>query len=160
MFHVTDWLPTLIGGMLGRPLLLPADLDGIDQWDWLLSAVEQGTDSGIVLKSSTKSSDLLDSGSDEPPSAPRTEFVYNVDTVTGISAMRRDNFKLILNESLEVGWHSPYHWGSEVCTPVDMHTNSVQLYDLEKDPEERVECSAVYPAVVKSMQSALLTYME
>ena len=31
LFHVTDWLPTIIGGVLARPDLVPDVVDGFNQ---------------------------------------------------------------------------------------------------------------------------------
>jgi arylsulfatase A-like enzyme len=130
LFHVSDWLPTLIGGALGRSDLLPADLDGIDQWEWMAQT-------GTVT------------------SAPRTKMIYNIDTATGISAVRVGSWKLLLNESDSVGWYDGDTWGLDMC--FNTATNSIQLYNIDDDEEERVNLATQQPDIVSALRTEIDT---
>ena len=132
LFHVSDWLPTLMSAVGRSDLLTSADvaLDGIDQWDYL-----QGTQE----------------------TAPRTQVLINADTVTGISALRMGNYKLLLNESTDVGWYSGDTFGLDLCFM--SATNTVQLFDVENDQEERVDLSVAQPELVASLRAEIDRYL-
>ncbi|XP_077533190.1 arylsulfatase B-like isoform X2 [Haemaphysalis longicornis] len=68
LMHVTDWLPTLYRAGGGNVAKIGRHLDGIDMWRHL-------------------SLDL--------PS-PRTEMLYNIDPIENTSAIRHENYKLLL----------------------------------------------------------------
>ena len=126
LFHVSDWLPTLLGGALGRDDLLSSSsslaLDGVDQWAWMLELAAGG---GGLSASTDRSRrrrrrrNLGDSSGEEEEgefddyyaytsSAPRQSVLLNVDPVTGISGLISygGKWKLLLNESLDVSWYS------------------------------------------------------
>ncbi|XP_075724130.1 arylsulfatase J [Rhipicephalus microplus] len=67
LMHITDWLPTLYG-MAGGLVQQLGNIDGHDMWESL-------------------SEDAL---------SPRSDFVYNIDPLSGYSAIRKDNFKIIV----------------------------------------------------------------
>ena len=130
IFHVSDWLPTLLQGALGRDLSsYNLALDGVDQWDYLLGAVD---------------------------AAPRTQVLLNLDTVTGIAAIRMGNYKLLLNESTDVGWYSGDEPGLDLCFA--SCTNTVQLFDLSTDEEERQDVSQQQTELVASMRAEVQRY--
>lgn len=128
LFHVSDWLPTLMSAAGKGDVLTAAslDLDGVDQWAYL-------------------------QGEEESP--PRTSVVLNVDTVTGISALRMGNYKLILNESTDVGWYDGDTPGLDLCFV--SATQTVQLFDLGSDQEERTDVSLDQPDLVASMRAEI-----
>jgi arylsulfatase A-like enzyme len=132
MFHVSDWLPTLMSAA-GRSDVLDAaslELDGVDQWNYLL-------------------------GSEEV--APRSQVLINADTVTGISALRMGNYKLLLNESQDVGWYSGDSPGLDLCFMTA--TQTVQLFDVVNDQEERQDLSLSQPELVASLRAEIDRYM-
>lgn len=130
--HVTDWLPTIMDGIIGRGDVLSDDIDGVNHWDWMKG----------------------DADDSEPP---RNSIVYNIDTVTGISAIRVGKWKLLLNESSDVGWYDGDTFGLDFCASTA--TNSVQLYDLESDEEERYDLSMQQPEVVAELRSSIDQYI-
>nr|XP_037274629.1 arylsulfatase B-like [Rhipicephalus microplus] len=67
LMHITDWLPTLYG-MAGGVVQQLGNIDGHDMWESL-------------------SEDAL---------SPRSDFVYNIDPLWGYSAIRKDNFKIVV----------------------------------------------------------------
>lgn len=129
--HVTDWLPTLLAAT-GRRDLVPTDLDGINQWDYLIGA---------------------------SASPPRTLMLYNADTTTGQAALRWGDWKLLLNESTFVGWFSGSgtNWGIEYCS--NMPTETVQLFNVTGDEQERVDLSQQQPEVVSEMRAVIDEYI-
>jgi len=72
LMHLSDWLPTLYGRAGGDVKSL--DIDGYDMWPTL----SEGT------------------------ASPRQELVHNIDPVTWTSAVRYQQWKLLVNESKNV----------------------------------------------------------
>lgn len=133
LFHVTDWLPTLIAGALGEEdLVKDMNLDGVNQWDWMQA--QESTEQ-----------------------VPRNQILYNVDTITGISAIRVGNWKLLLNESEDVGWYDGDSFGLDLCQ--NGATQSIQLFDLDSDEEERYDLSEQQPDIVSSLRSIIDGYI-
>jgi len=130
--HVTDWLPTIMEGIIGRGDVLSDNIDGVNHWDWM---------KGV--------------GDDSSP--PRNDIVYNIDTVTGISAIRVGKWKLLLNESTDVGWYDGDTFGLDFCAATA--TQSIQLYDLESDEEERYDLSLQQPEVVAELRAVVDEYI-
>ncbi|GIY87998.1 arylsulfatase B [Caerostris extrusa] len=77
LMHVTDWLPTLYSGVLGRKLSDLGPIDGFDMWDSLLDGC----------------------------SSPRNQALQNLDTVDGTSAFRLGDFKIV-NGSRNAGYQT------------------------------------------------------
>jgi len=130
LFHVSDWLPTLLGGAMGRADLVPETLDGVNQWQFL---------QGITTQE------------------PRTSVLLNVDTVTGISAIRVGKWKLVLNESESVGWYDGETFGLDLC--FQSATNSIQLFNLDEDEQERSDLSESQLDIVAALRSEIDTYI-
>ncbi|XP_068508797.1 arylsulfatase B isoform X2 [Syngnathus scovelli] len=149
LLHVSDWLPTLVG-LAGGRLNATKPLDGFDVWN----AISKGF------------------------ASPRLELLHNIDPmyndmapcpglkrdgkgvfVSGFNtsihaAIRSSNWKLLTGyPGCGVWFPRPGHndssaWRSEPLKPV-------MLFDLDKDPEERNEVSAIYPAVVERLLGRL-----
>ncbi|XP_031839749.1 arylsulfatase B [Nomia melanderi] len=80
MFHVTDWLPTLLDAAGGNPWDL--SIDGMNLWD--------------ALKNNDES--------------PRKTVLHNIDNIYGISAITHRDYKLIKGSTYEGqwdGWYGP-----------------------------------------------------
>ena len=88
LFHVTDWLPTLVGaagaaaGRLGEPF---AALDGVSHWDALRSVAALDGDPSP------------DGRAGSSLQAPRTELLHNIEGLdgTGVAAIRVGKYKLL-----------------------------------------------------------------
>ncbi|XP_037121096.1 arylsulfatase B [Syngnathus acus] len=149
LLHVSDWLPTLVG-LAGGRLNATKPLDGFDVWN----AISKGF------------------------ASPRLELLHNIDpmytdmapcpglkrdgkgvflsgfNVSIHAAIRSSNWKLLTGyPGCGVWFPRPGHndssaWRSEPLKPV-------MLFDLDKDPEERNEVSAIYPAVVERLLGRL-----
>lgn len=70
MMHVTDWLPTLYS-LAGGDIHDLGVVDGFDMWETLSNATE----------------------------SPRKEILHNIDPMSGYSALRFGDWKLIVNAS-------------------------------------------------------------
>ncbi|XP_049777019.1 arylsulfatase B-like [Schistocerca cancellata] len=68
LMHVTDWLPTLYSAACGDASSLPRDLDGVDQWEALVS--------GSLSR--------------------RTELLLNADEASETAAVRVGDWKLVI----------------------------------------------------------------
>ena len=64
LFHVTDWLPTLLAAAGGQLFVYDGQVDGYSHWDWFLQ------------------------GKDRP--GPRDHLVNNIDTIGNMYAMIRE----------------------------------------------------------------------
>lgn len=116
LFHVTDWLPTLVAAAgssaaaLGPPF---ASLDGVDQWAALTSLTSLTAARGVAATAGATSAggtvDAAGAGtaaarsassglaSSSDPSWPRTELLHNIEGVdgTGVGVIRVGQYKLL-----------------------------------------------------------------
>lgn len=139
LFHVTDWLPTLlsaIGADRGAPL---SPEYGLSQWE----SLTRGTTS------------------------PRQEILHNIDPVWNISSIRINRFKLVQGLILREwqGWFPPprgrhSHDAAFVSTRIvcdgrqssDCAPDSALcLFDIEKDPCERDDIADREPGLVRRL---------
>jgi len=178
LFHVTDWLPTLVAAAgadaaaLGKQF---ASLDGVDQWAALQSAAAN-TDTAAAA-------------------FPRTELLHNIEGVsgTGAAVLRVGAHKLFVNMQAARGfdgwcapcadpngcavpdgaaqsnrtvafggqlccWQPPVK-GATTCTPYNRTAlPPVLLYDIDADPSETTDVAAAKPEVVRSMLTRLAAY--
>lgn len=132
LIHITDWFPTILGLAGGGPV--PPGVDGVNQWKTL----------------------------SEGGRSARNSFVYNLlgrgPSLRG--AIRMGDFKLILGPA-----GIPDGWYPEPTLPNDFYvidynrrktfTNSVSLFNLRGDPQERRDLSSRMPGMVKVMQREL-----
>jgi len=144
LMHATDWLPTLIEGVLDRGDLLSSSkisgsarqrqgLDGVNQWSHMLSG-----------------------GGEYSTDSPRGEIMVNLDYLDEVhrwqgydtAAIIVGSWKLILNERNETNWPVP---GS---TPIAWDSKSSArynyLFDLQDDPDECINLYDEYPDTVRS----------
>jgi arylsulfatase A-like enzyme len=159
MMHVTDWLPTLIEGVLGRKDLLVSNeipgstrqrqgLDGVNQWTELLRG-------GGGLSS---------------PLAPRSETLLNIDYLWGLksswqsydtAAIIVGHWKLILKEVNETVWPTPTNLDNDFSRAPAIADGSGTdvfnwLFNLADDPTESENLYDVYPEKVAPPSSFLL----
>ena len=141
LFHITDWLPTLLDGLIdSRAVLEGKSLNGVSHW----AALVHGNGS-----------------------VPRTEVLYNIDTLGSdgrplgfdVAALRVGRWKLIENE-LNVTTY-PVPEADEVLpnrVPNNGEPSEARhsfLFDLEADPEERVDLYTARPDVVANLTAIL-----
>ncbi|XP_077399226.1 arylsulfatase B isoform X1 [Vanacampus margaritifer] len=154
LVHVSDWLPTLVG-LAGGSLNATKPLDGFDVWN----TISKGF------------------------ASPRLELLHNIDPIyndiapcPGSERLRAfDDDKGAFRSGFNVSIHAAIrssNWklltgypGCDVWFPRPGHNVSsprtaealkpVMLFDVEKDPEERNEVSAIYPAVVERLLGRL-----
>ena len=143
LFHVSDWLPTFLDGMLdSQPLLAGHSLNGASQWGALVQA---------------------------DGSTPRDEVLYNIDTLgdTGkplgydVAALRVGRWKLITNE-LNVSTYPVPHSDAIAQNRVPNNgeaddTRYSFLFDLEADPNESTNLydSAAHAGVLANLTETL-----
>lgn len=152
MMHVTDWLPTLIGGMLGRRDILRSSgiigtarqrqgFDGIDQWD-----------------------QLLHGGGSYSADSPRNEILVNMNYLGSnhtwlgydIAAIIVGPWKLILNEYNETSWALPLDDNVDNYKSGEGTTVQSFLFDLSEDPSEVSNLYDRYPDKVLQSQTTIL----
>lgn len=140
MFHVTDWLPTLIQGVLGNASALEGLLvDGVDHWDALLAT---------ELVSPTESRSTTD--------APRSWLVYNIDYSNGTTgAIRMGDMKLLVNVQYQPVWavaKSKMDLPSNLDNWEQRHYLDF-LFNLTADPYEQVDLRLEQPGVFAAMKA-------
>lgn len=137
MIHVVDWYPTIIAAAGGKPDA-ESDIDGMVQWDMLRLGLPSN----------------------------RTQFVYNINRITGSAALRMGKFKLIEgNPGFNSDWIPP---ASEKDDDLKLlkqnfrfHRRSFDqtlLYNVEDDEIESNDLSHTYPDVVARMRQILEAY--
>jgi arylsulfatase A-like enzyme len=150
MMHATDWLPTLIEGVLGRGDLLESSdipgtarqrqgLDGVNQWSHLLSG-----------------------GGGYSTDSPRGEILVSLDYLNDTHMWQgQDNaalifgpWKLILNEKNETAWPLPVEEKSNSHKSGDRTIVSNFLFNLLNDPFEHVNLYDLYPEKVRAAELA------
>ena len=148
LVHVTDWLPTLVSGVLGMPVT--DDIDGVDQWSALLSG----------------------------GSPPRTEILHNIDRwalntlftdnlttlTTPIQAIRQGHMKLLMGQDFP-GIAVPHATRRlDDISPNalgDCHydySDAVYLFNITQDPSETENLVTAMPDVVSALVARLAVY--
>lgn len=125
LMHVTDWLPTLLSaaGVDDVSVLLPSDVDGVNQWPNLL------TNTG-----------------------GRSEMVLDVDTAEGYGAVRSGKWKLVKDLSGKScwGWFNPPAGASPL--PQKVTCAEYQLFDMETDPYEQTNVAGANPTKLNELK--------
>jgi len=136
IFHVTDWLPTLMDGVLNKGDQLSPEIDGVNQWDNILHP--------------------------ENNFSPRKDILYNIDNLnqTGYyqgfasGAIRAGKWKLIVNEQNYPVIAIP---GPEDVIPSvnelleEAGDYGIYLFDLDVDPIESNNLKDEYPEIVQDL---------
>jgi hypothetical protein len=168
LMHVADWAPTLLAaaGVLSPTAWPPAGWangDGVNVWDELRQTHVGGSQ--------------LTHGPASPPASQRTEVLLNIDHVTGSAALRVGPYKIVrgMVEAAEGGWYtgvaglkrgpSILAGGSVDCGATPPSASSACepgtvaggwcLFNIEKDPCERVDLSTTMPEVVTRLAARL-----
>ena len=142
LMHVTDWLPTLVNLAGGTTDGLA--LDGFDMW----KAISSGQ------------------------ASPRTEILHNIDPVDDYwnypidhyhhcrqAAIRVEEWKLLRGCPGNSSWIPPPELSGQEQVVEDFHDiNSIFLFNIHDDPEERNELSSKYPDIVEMLMSRMEAY--
>ena len=149
LMHMSDWLPTILEGVLGctkdelAGATLPshvvndyAQIDGLEHWSALTARPD----------------------SERAATAPRDELLLNIDYLDGggdylgyfKAALIVGDMKLIWNEK-NISWFEP-------SSEYNFHVNSIKvsgrltaLYNISNDPEEIHDLKAQHPGTTKKM---------
>ncbi|KAK9532288.1 hypothetical protein VZT92_009679 [Zoarces viviparus] len=159
LIHVSDWLPTLVG-LAGGSTNGTKPLDGFDVWNTISNGLPSprlellhnidplyvdiapcpGTGRPVTL------AQAVSGGS-------RADFGFNVSIH---AAIRSSNWKLLTGyPGCDVWFPRPGHNSSGSGPSRADPLKSVMLFDVEKDPEERHDLSATFPAVVEYLLGRL-----
>uniref|UniRef100_A0A665T5T5 Sulfatase N-terminal domain-containing protein n=1 Tax=Echeneis naucrates TaxID=173247 RepID=A0A665T5T5_ECHNA len=164
LIHVSDWLPTLVG-LAGGSTNTTKHLDGFDVWN----TISKGFTSPRL--------ELLHNidplYNDIAPCPGREQQLTLAQVVSGDSrsksgfnvsihaAIRSSNWKLLTGyPGCDVWFPRPGHNSSGSGPKRPDRLSSVMLFNIEKDPEERVDLSAQFPAVVDRLLQRLLHHQK
>ncbi|XP_072051396.1 arylsulfatase I-like [Amphiura filiformis] len=144
--HVSDWFPTILGGLAGGNLNGTKPLDGYNVWN----AIVNGTFS------------------------PRTELLHNIDPLilhVGKSFHRKAAFNTSIRAALRIGdwklvtgdpgisvWMPPPESGLKPILPVEPTDKDVWLFNISADPYEKVDVSDTNPDVVDLILDRMQDY--
>jgi arylsulfatase A-like enzyme len=160
MFHMVDFMPTILEGMLGRSnssleKFWPqyALIDGINHWDAIVL--------GEKYDDEAKASGTLNPH--EEYTGPRNEMLYNIDYLSSKNdylgyfraALRVGNWKLVWNEQ-NISWYEPPTTRGYHVDKVHISGRITALYNLSADPNERFDLKDEQPGQVKLMVAKLL----
>ncbi|CAK6963568.1 arylsulfatase B [Scomber scombrus] len=164
LMHISDWLPTLVG-LAGGSTNATKPLDGFNMWNTiskgfasprleLLHNIDPlyvdiapcpGTKRQLTLAQVVSGGSSTNSG-------------FNVSIH---AAIRSSNWKLLTGyPGCDIWFPRPGHNSSESIPLKVDPLKSVMLFDIEKDPEERNEVSAKFPAVVEYLLGRLQQYQK
>ncbi|XP_051794540.1 arylsulfatase B [Acanthochromis polyacanthus] len=164
LIHISDWLPTLVG-LAGGSTKGTKPLDGFNVWN----TISKGSASPRL--------ELLHNidplYNDVAPCPGRQRQLTLAEALGGDSwvnsgfnvsfhaAIRFSNWKLLTGYPGCAVWfprpdHNSSEWSSSQVDPL----KPVMLFNIEKDPEERNEVSAQFPAVVNYLLTRLQQYQK
>ncbi|KAK7099965.1 hypothetical protein V1264_022984 [Littorina saxatilis] len=128
MMHAVDWFPTIIEAS-GKKFD-EYKIDGMSQWD--------------TIRHNTPS--------------PREEFVYNIDTMANMFAIRHGDYKLIHGNTggLDDWYPVPRVDGlqeEEVAPPPP--SGPFRLFNIKEDPEERKDLTETQQDILNQMKTRL-----
>merc|ERR1711998_228019 len=114
LFHVTDWLPTIVYGVLGESESNSDSLDGVNQWDAIIGRAE----------------------------APRNSLLYNIDYNGNITfgALRIGDLKILRGVQYYPVWPVPQ--GDALAVNQSNYANEQYLdylFNATADPTESVD---------------------
>jgi len=128
LMHAIDWFPTIITGVLGESTNDSKPLDGVNQW----ASLTQGVPSG------------------------RTEILLNLDRETNFTALRYENWKIVVGAQAYDGWF-PLAPELPISPAKD---NTVSLFDLSIDPNEKNDVSVQNLDMVEKLLARIESYSQ
>ena len=141
LMHVSDWFPTILH--LAKVSVEGIPLDGVSQWASI----------------------------SENLTPPRNEILHNIDPVDTFwgnpdgyshcrsAAFRRGDWKLLLGCPGNGDWVAAPESGSKTQSSCNQHNaNSVFLFNITGDPQEKREISEQFPDVVRDLLGMIEKY--
>eukprot|EP00439_Symbiodinium_sp_Y106_P060353 s4184_g8.t3 len=133
LFHASDWLPTIMEGLLEAKVKGTKPLDGLNLWPALA----------------------------QNASSPRSDIFYGIADHTvgfhGPALRTADGWKLLLN-----GGGGSGRWSNEsrllAAATMTPHKIYPQLFDLKRDPSERFDLSQERPDILGRLRYLLFHY--
>ncbi|XP_028318527.1 arylsulfatase B [Gouania willdenowi] len=154
LIHISDWLPTIVG-LTGGKYNGTKPLDGFDVWD----TISKGLASPRLELLHNIDPLFVDMGPcPSAPSLSTSPWSRSGFNVSIHAAIRSSNWKLLTGYPGCNRWFPRPGLNSSSEGPGAVEAEPlkpVMLFDVEKDPEERKEVSAQFPAVVDYLLSRL-----
>ncbi|KAF3701777.1 Arylsulfatase B [Channa argus] len=164
LIHISDWLPTLVD-LAGGSTNGTKPLDGFNVWD----TISKGFASPRVELLHNIDPLYVDIAPCLETKHPSTltqvlsggSWANSGFNVSIHAAIRSSNWKLLTGYPGCDKWFPRPGYNSSKSSPSEMDPlKPVMLFDIEKDPEERLEVSAQFPAVVEYLLGRLQQYQK
>ena len=157
IFHVSDWLPTLIKRCGGRCEPHPIITQSSPRYHLIPTSTSPHC---ILAYRSTVGSLPLDGYDiwraliDPATPSPRTEILHNFNAACG-----RGKFSLAMpNSAIRVGDHKLLVQCFNKTTLAPNPGSTVEVYNIKSDPFETTDLSVTQPVVTKQLLAALAGY--
>ena len=161
LFHISDWLPTLVLGVAGADHLESSSgLDGVNQWTALAATRATSPSRRTLLRHSSEDAETASTASAVPP--PRTSLVVQASYVEAVASIIVGDFKLVYyNSSSSIGWWN-VSGGAAISGDTAESGASDEgsdaglfVFDLVNDPRERTNLVASQHPVHQRARAAL-----
>jgi hypothetical protein len=162
MFHVSDWLPTILGGMMERGIEERTESNnwyGLNQWDAL-------TNPSMYEATTTTDGESQDSTVEESSiEYPRSELLLNIDYLDSEGhvsdnvkvGLIKDGYKFILSE---VGLSTFPVPTDEQAVVENRLRPSNYLFDLNEDPNETTNLIGKERDITKGFREDIKEYID
>lgn len=189
LFHVTDWLPTIVEGMAGIPVssLVSYEIDGINQWPKFFDSSQPGRTEALLHFDPPDVHNKVGSivyrqgkwkliqgfpNCTRPGRKQRDSELEEVFVPERLQKRGPQHNPWAFNPQKDVEmpekWHYPHcpdgwlGFDGKWYEPTDMNkdeTNLVWLFDLDADPGEWDDVSQQHPDVIQTIQNAMDPYL-
>ena len=164
MIHVSDWYPTLLSAAQCQMMPGTQPMDGYDQWK-TISTYAQSPRTEFLINIDPLSVATLGY---KVPAEERIRMGFDTSVLAGI---RVGDWKLLTGEQGNDQWVVPPESLTDQSRIKEVEllddndpgiqqydVKLVQLFNIKKDPEERVEVSDLYPEIVDELLTKLAEY--
>ncbi|XP_077999882.1 arylsulfatase B-like [Glandiceps talaboti] len=151
LIHISDWFPTLVR-LAGGTLIGNKKLDGYNQWE----TISQGAPS--VRQEMLLHLDPMYTAIKNTKNDRWAENKYF--NISMRAAIRKGEWKLITGAAGNNSWMAPPESENKSIHPESRNGKVVQLYNIDKDPNEQLDIADDNPDIVTDLLQRLERYYQ